>query len=150
MKDDLVDLDYTETKILKTGGKNSPMGLNKLYFLKLEIESIKEEIRNIPTVSSPQISGMPHGSGGVNDRVFSCVMKKEELIERLNRKIERYTEELVRIENIIDRIDDIEIRAIARLRYVQCLKWEDIGERMHMERTTCAKKLNKYIKSMNI
>ena len=125
------------------------MGLNRLFFIKLDIENIKEEINNIPSINSPNSSGMPSGSGTTSDLVLSYVLKKESLIERLNKKIEKYTEELVRIENIIDKIDDVEIRTIARMRYVQCMKWEDIGEKMHMERTTCSKKLNKYIKSMS-
>ena len=100
-------------------------------------------------MSSSQLTGMPHGSG-VSNPVLSYVLKKEELIEKLNQKIAKYTEELVRIEGIIDKIDDEEVRAIARMRFVLCLKWEDIGERVHLERTTCAKKLKKYIKDMDI
>ena len=124
-------------------------GLNKLYYLKIDIENIKKEIDNIPTMSSSQLTGMPHGSG-VSNPVLSYVLKKEELIEKLNQKIAKYTEELVRIEGIIDKIDDEEVRAIARMRFVLCLKWEDIGERVHLERTTCAKKLKKYINNMDI
>ena len=124
-------------------------GLNKLYYLKLDIENIKEEIRNIPTISSPQITGMPHGTD-VSNPIEAYFLKKEKLIEKLNSKIEKYTEELMRIEDIIDTIDDEEVRAIARMRFVQCLKWEEIGEKVHLERTTCAKKLKKYIKSMDI
>lgn len=124
-------------------------GLNKLYYIKIDIENIKKEIENIPTISSPQLTGMPHGSG-ISNPVVSYVIKKEELIERLNQKIAKYTEELARIENIIDSIEDIEIRTIARMRFVLCLSWEEIGERVHLERTTCAKKLKKYINSMDI
>ena len=124
-------------------------GLNKLYYLKIDIENIKKEIDSLPTISSPQLTGMPHGSG-VSNPIVSYVIKKEELTERLNQKIARYTEELVRIETIIDGIEDAEVRAIARMRFVQCMKWEDIGDRVHLERTTCAKKLKEYIKSMDI
>lgn len=124
-------------------------GLNKLYYLKIDIENIKEEIRSIPIISSPQITGMPHGSE-MSSPVESYVFKKEKLEEKLNRKIAKYTEELERIENIIDKIDDAEVRAIARMRLVQGLKWEKIGEKVHQDRTTCAKKLKKYINSMDI
>lgn len=124
-------------------------GLNKLYYLKIDIENIKKEIDNIPTMSSSQLTGMPHGSG-VSNPVLSYVLKKEELTEKLNQKIAKYTEELMRIEGIIDGIDDEEVRAIARMRFVLCLKWEEIGERVHLERTTCAKKLKKYINNMDI
>jgi hypothetical protein len=124
-------------------------GLNKLYYLKLDIENIQKEIDGLPTISSPQLSGMPHGSG-VSNPIVQYVIKKEELTTRLNQKIAKYTEELVRIENIIDRIDDPEVRAIARMRFVQCMKWEEIGDRIHLDRTNCARKLKKYIKNMDI
>jgi hypothetical protein len=124
-------------------------GLNKLYYIKIDIENIKREIESIPTISSPQLTGMPHGSG-ISNPVVSYVIKKEELVERLNQKIAKYTEELARIENIIDSIDDIEIRTIARMRFVLCLSWEEIGERVHLDRTNCARKLKKYIKNMDL
>ena len=124
-------------------------GLNKLYYLKIDIENIKEEIKNLPTISSPQLTGMPHGTEA-NNQIESYYFKKEKLLEKLNVKIEKYTEELLRIEDIISTIDDEEVRAIARMRFVQCMKWEDIGEKVHLERTTCAKKLKKYIKNMDI
>lgn len=124
-------------------------GLNKLYYLKIEIENIKEEIKSIPAMNASQITGMPHGSG-ISSPVLSYVLKKEALVEKLNQLIAKYTDELVRIESIIEKIDDTEVKAIARMRFVQCLKWEEIGEKVHLERTTCAKKLKKYINSMDI
>ena len=124
-------------------------GLNKLYYLKLDIENINDEIKSMPTISSPQIEGMPHGSG-ISDSVFSYISKKEELTERLNAKKAKYMEELARIETIIDRIDDPEVRTIARMRFVQCMKWEQIGDKIHLDRTNCARKLKKYIKNMDI
>ncbi len=124
-------------------------GLNKLYYLKVDIENIKEEIKSLPTISSPQYSDMPHGTD-INNPLEKWLLKKEKLIEKLNQKIEKYTDELLRIENIIDTIEDIEIRTIARMRFIQCMKWEEIGEQMNYERTTCSKKLRKYIDSMDI
>ena len=124
-------------------------GLNKLYWLKIDIDNIKKEIESIPTISSPQLTGMPHGTG-ISNPVVSYVIKKEELIEKLNQKIARYTEELARIECIIDTIDDVEIRTIARMRFVLCLTWEEIGEKVHLDRTNCSRKLKKYINNMDV
>ena len=124
-------------------------GLNKLYYLKIDIENIKDEIKSLPTISSPQMTGMPHGTD-VSNPVEKYFLKKEALIEKLNQKIEKYTEELVRIEGIIDRIDDVEVRAIARMRFIQNMRWEDIGEKVHLERTTCSKKLRKHINCMEL
>lgn len=124
-------------------------GLNKLYYLKIDIENIKEEINTLSTINSPQLTGMPHGSD-ISNPIEKYFLKKEKLMEKLNQKIEKYTDELLRIENIIDTIEDIEIRTIARMRFIQHMKWEDIGEKMYLERTTCSKKLRKYIESMDI
>lgn len=123
--------------------------LNKLYYIKLDIENIKDEIKSLPIISSPQITGMPHGTDISNPTESYC-LKKEKLLEKLNKRIERYTEELIRIEDIIDRIEDLEVRAIARMRYIQNMKWGDIAEKIHLERTTCSKKLRKYLENMDI
>ena len=123
--------------------------LNKLYYIKIEIENIKNEIKNLPIIKSIDYSGMPHGTGASNP-VESYYLKKEKLLEKLNNKIEKYTEELIRIEGIIDKIEDIEVRAIARMRFINNMKWEDIGKELCLERTTCSKKLRKYLETMDI
>ena len=123
-------------------------GMNKLYYLKIDIENIRDEIRSLPTISSPQLTGMPHGTD-ISSPVMSYILKKEALIEKLNNKIEEYTEELIRIEEIIEHIDDPEIRAIARMRFIQNMRWEDIADKIHLERTTCSKKLRKHLESMD-
>ena len=124
-------------------------GLNKLYYLKLDIKDLQEEIKSIPDVSGMNYSGMPH-STNVSDPTFNLVQKKEKLIERLNKKIEKYLDELMRIEDIIDRIEDIEVRTMARMRFVKNMKWEDIGEEVHLDRTVCSKKVRKYLQGMEL
>lgn len=118
-------------------------GLNKLYYIKREIEDLKEEIKNIPEISGIDMSGMPH-SNTVSDPIYNLILKKEKLVIRLNKKIEKYLDELIRIENIIDGIDDIEVRTIARMRFVLNKKWVDIGEEVHLDRTACYRRLKKY------
>jgi hypothetical protein len=123
-------------------------GLNKLYYIKRDIESIKEELNNIPEISGIDMSGMPH-STAVSDPVYQLYLKREKLFKRLNIKIERYFDELERIENIIDSIEDVEIRTMARMRFVLNMKWEDIGDKVGYDRTVCSKKVRKYIDKMN-
>lgn len=124
-------------------------GLNKLYYLKIDIENIKDEIKSLPIIPAPSMAGMPHGTD-ISSPIMSYVLKKEALIEKLNNKIAKYTEELIRIEDIIDKIEDVEIKAIARMRYIQCMKWEDIGDKIHLDRTNCARKLKKYMQNADI
>lgn len=119
-------------------------GLNKLYYLKLEIENIKEEIKGIAEISSTEITDMPKGTGNSNP-TEQCFLKKEKLLERLNFKLEKFIEERENIENKLETIEDAEVRLIARYRFIENLKWEDIGRKMHNDRSVCYRKLKKYL-----
>lgn len=119
-------------------------GLNKLYYLKLEIENIKEEIKELAEISSAEISDMPKGTGTSNP-TEQYFLKKEKLLERLNYKLEKYIEERENIENKLETIEDAEVRLIARYRFIENLKWEDIGRKMHNDRSVCYRKLKKYL-----
>lgn len=124
-------------------------GMNKLYYLKIDIENIKDEIKSLPIISSPSMSGMPHGTD-ISSPIESYCLKKEKLLEKLNQKIEKYTEELIRIEEIIDKIGDIELRTMARMRFIKNMTWEDIGKEVGYDRTVCSRKVRKYIEGMDI
>lgn len=120
-------------------GKN-----NKLYYLKLEINEIKDEIKNLAEISSPAMTGMPHGNA-ISDPVSQYYLKKQRLIEELNNKLEYYVEELSRTENIIDDIEDEETRLIARLRLINNMSWKEISRKVHLDRSVCYKKIKKYL-----
>lgn len=124
-------------------------GLNKLYYLKIEIDELRDEIDNIPEISSSQMTGMPH-SNSISDPVWQLQLKKQRLVERLNKKMSKYIDELERVEDIIDKIDDVEVRAIARMRFVKNLIWDEIGKEMDYDRTVCYKKLKNYLNSKKI
>lgn len=118
-------------------------GLNKLYYIKKDIESIKEDIKNIPEISGIDMSGMPH-SNAVGDPVYNLFLKREKLVKKLYKKIEQYLDELIRLEDILDGIDDVEVRTIARMRFIQHKTWEKIGDELNYDRTTCSKKVRDY------
>ena len=121
-------------------------GLNKLYYLKLEIENLKEEIKGLAEISSSEITGMPHGSGASNP-TEQYFLKKDKLLKRLNSKIEKYIDERENIENKIECIEDEEVRVIARYRFIDNLIWEEIGRKMCSDRSVCYRKLKKYLDS---
>lgn len=138
-------------------------GMNKVYYLKIEIEKLqkeikdlREEIKLISGANAINYSGMPH-STGVSDPTYNLALKREKLIDKLNQKIEKLVDkvdklvdEIERIENIIEQIDDIEIRTIARMRFIENMKWEDIGEAVHLDRSVCSKKVRKYLQGMEL
>lgn len=118
--------------------------INKLYYLKLEINEIKNEIKHLTEISSPTMTGMPH-SNTISDPVSQYFMKKQKLVEKLNDKLDYYVEELSRTENIIDSIEDAETRLIARLRLVNNMSWKEIARKVHLDRSVCYRKIKKYL-----
>ena len=124
-------------------------GMNKVYYLKLEIRDLEEELKTIASVSAMNYSGMPH-STGVSDTTYNLALKGEKIFEKLVRKKIKLLEEIDRIESIIEQIEDDEIRAMARMRFIKNMKWEDIGEKVHLDRTVCSKKVRKYLQGMEL
>ena len=117
---------------------------NKLYYLKIEIEDLKKEIENLTVLSSSKVSDMPKGSGISNPRE-QYLIKKQRLIEKLNKNLEKYIDELTELEEFISNIEDEEIRLIARYRFINNLKWERIGMKMNYDKSVCYRKLKKYL-----
>lgn len=117
---------------------------NKLYYLKIEIEDLKKEIENLTVLSSSKVSDMPKGSGTSNP-TEQYLIKKQRLIEKLNKNLEKYIDELTEIEVFISNIEDEEIRLIARYRFINNLTWERIGMKMNYDKSVCYRKLKKYL-----
>ena len=119
--------------------------LNKLYWIKKEIEQIEEQLKELTVLSAVSFSGMPSGN-----TVSSPVEKFNERLDNLKRKLAiKHAESLAeteRLERYIETIDDVEIRVLARARFIECKSWQKIGDENYMDRTTAYKKLNKYIK----
>ncbi len=119
--------------------------LNKVYWLKKEINQIADQIKELTVYSGSAFSGMPSESNGNSSPIERYVMKKEKLVERLNKLTAELVAEVQRIEEYIESIDDAEIRVIARKRFIENKDWQDIGAEMYMDRTTVSRKMNKYL-----
>ena len=119
--------------------------LNKLYWIKKEIEQIEERMKELTVLSAISFSGMPSGNA-----VSSPVERFNEKLDKLKRKLAiKHAESLAeeeKIERYIETIEDVEIRVLARARFIECKSWQQIGDENYMDRTTAYKKLNKYIK----
>lgn len=102
------------------------MNLNKTYYLKLEIEQIRDQIESLSPITEE-------------------TSKKDKLIFLLNRKLNKYCDELLKVNAYIEQIEDTQTRVIARYRFIENKSWAEISEKMYMDRTTCSKKLQRYI-----
>lgn len=104
--------------------------LYRLFYLPKAIAQKDREIQRIwerLTSMSPNLSGMPHGSGAhdkVGDGVVELVTKKEEL-EAQKREFEQ---EERAINDWIDSVEDLQINLILTLRFREKMSWNQIAD----------------------
>lgn len=121
--------------------------LKQLFFLKKEIEKIKEEIESLgcQTLSIPIWDGMPKGKGGTSDKVGQVATETAYLKDQLERKLQESYIQRNRIEKFLDSIDDREIRLIFRLRHVNCMNWRAIGKELGYDHSVVFRKHKNYL-----
>ena len=123
--------------------------LNKLYWLKKEIEQLEMQIKELTILSAMAMSGMPSGNS-VSSPVEKFYERLEKLRSKLQAKLNEYITEKEYIEEYIENIEDAEIRVIARLRFIDNMDFQTIGNEMFMDRTTAYRKLKKYFERNEI
>ena len=118
--------------------------LNRLYWLKQEIKQIENQIKELTVLSATAMSGMP-SSKKASSPVERFVMRMESLKEKLAQKYEELSAETERIEEYIEGIEDVEVRLIARKRFIEHKEYQVIGDEMFIDRTTAYRKLKRYV-----
>ena len=121
--------------------------LSKYYHLKLEIQDLEDSIKEFGYgIKSPQFDKIQVGSSHVNKSIQEKIMElQSRLIDKRLTALEQY----LKIETYIEEIEDIEIRNIARCRFLKLMNWEEIGNKLYQDRTTVSKKLRRYLKKNN-
>ena len=118
--------------------------LNKIYWLKKEVKQIEEQIAELTYYTGASFTGAPSGSNNTSP-VEMFVLKEERLLDKLEKTKAKLIEEVQRVEEYIEGIDDAEIRVIARKRFIENKDWQVIGDEMYMDRTTVSRKMKKYL-----
>lgn len=118
--------------------------LNKLYWIKKEIEQIENQIKELTVLSAVSMDGVS-GGHNVSSPVERFYIRLEKLKSRLADKHAESLEEQEWLENFIETIEDAEVRVFARSRYIENKSYQQIGDDNYVDRTTVAKKLRKYI-----
>lgn len=129
--------------------------LNKIFYLDKEIKKIKNRIEELTELSASNPENEIGGSGEMSDSVSKFVMKKLELVELLNETLEKRIDEEIKLRKFINKIEDIEIRQIIELRFIDKMTWDDIASELspedkYVHRTTFIKKFNKFIQNSHI
>lgn len=123
--------------------------LNQIHYINIELKRLEEEklrLENMSLVKSQQITGLPGGGGGSHDKIADYVSELADVKTMIEIKIKELFVVRKKVERYIDTIDDAETRLIVRLRAINNMRWEDIGDELGMDRRTASRKYYNFLK----
>lgn len=121
--------------------------LSKFFWLQKEIKDLEERIATLDS----GLSAIKYNSLSVSGskKVESIQEKIVELKESWMEKRISALEEYIKMEKFILSVQDDEIRLILRYRFMDLMKWEEIGNKLGYDRTSVAKKIRNFLKTSN-
>lgn len=124
--------------------------LSKYYLISKDIKNIEMKIQelNETILSSSKITGMPH-SNDVSNPTERIVLLIEKYKSKLEKKKLDAIERLLKIENYLLTIQDIETKQIFNKRYIELKPWIVIAREMHMSERTVYRKHKNQLKDNN-
>lgn len=82
------------------------------------------------TKVTPTYTGMPHGDSG-EDRMQDAVERLSEVEDELNDKIDRLVDLRREVDAAISTIGDTRLETVLRYRYIDCMTFEQMADKMH-------------------
>lgn len=113
--------------------------------IKAEIALIKSRYNDLLSLSAVQQSGMP-ASGKVGKPTEEAALKLEELKKRYQKGLVNLLTQEKEILDFIEGIEDAELAAYVRAKYIEGKNEKEIYKMFRYERTTLPKRLRRYLK----
>ena len=124
--------------------------LKQLRLIDKEINQMLNELERIrySLMRSPQLKqvSVQESKVGLKDDVY---IKMIEYNDKINQKVDELIDTKKKVFDIIERIKDHEQRLILKMRYVDCEKWEDIEQELHVSKNTMHRIHRKALKEFN-
>ncbi|MEA4831584.1 hypothetical protein SDC9_109055 [bioreactor metagenome] len=111
--------------------------LRQAYRLNDLIQSDLEEIEQLKalstSISSPNLSGMPHSASRPTEAPFAkCIAKIIDLEAIINVEIDRFVDLKKEVRETINTVQSPNERLVLKLRYIEFLKWEVVASKMDL------------------
>ena len=103
--------------------------LSKLCWLNREIEEDKRKLAELEVAAvstTAKITGLPHVTGA-HDKIGNMTILIAEQRDMIELKVKQSVIEYNRLTRYINGIDDVQMRMILSLRYVNCLNWQQVA-----------------------
>lgn len=96
--------------------------------------------------SSPNLSGMPGGSGDGNSKTERQIIQKEELKSEIKDMTQRECEERTELERLVKEMQDPDEQTVIEMRYFDNVKWRPICDTLYSSNPDYIDKVDKYMK----
>lgn len=120
----------------------------EIYYIKAEIKSLQKELqqheesrRYYKTVI---LTDMPKGRGQNKNSTDEYLIKEQNLKDMLRYSLNMLQNELIRFEEFLKNIKNAEMRTILRLRCINNMGWQEIGDEIGVDRTTASRMFRKF------
>ena len=122
--------------------------LSKYYYLKQEIKQIEDKIKEIDsTFMRASLINCEKFERKLSNPQEKRMMLIEKYEQKLEIAINKSIEELIKIEEFINSIEDPENRMIFRYRYIELKSWNEISSLIHISRSAIFERHNKILKT---
>ncbi len=102
--------------------------------IKSKQQEIEEMRENAKGTSASVLSGMPKGSGYVNSRMEAIITDYVAREQELQVELMELTLKKQKIYKLIDQVSHAKARKVLRLRYVDCMQWEEVASRVDCQK----------------
>lgn len=96
--------------------------------------------------SSPDLSGMPRGSGNGNSKTERQIIQKEELKSEIKDMTRREYKERTELERLVKEMQDPDEQTVIEMRYFDNVKWRPICDALYSSNPDYIDKVDKYMK----
>lgn len=120
----------------------------EIYYINTEIKALQLELaqheENRRYYKTVILSDMSKGKGEHINPTDEWLIKEQELKDMLRYSLNVLQNKLLKFEQFLAGIEDTETRLILRLRCINNMSWQEIGENIGMDRRTASRKFNKF------
>ena len=109
--------------------------LQELKYYKIAYEVAKGKHKRLSEQAcnlSQQLKEIPVKTGSHKNYIEWQLIELSEAYDYMLKAKKEYDEKLANVVNIVNQINDKRLKLILELRYIDCLEWQDIAERMNL------------------
>lgn len=120
----------------------------EIYYINVEIKSIRLELdehkENRKYYRTVILTDSTKARGEHTNPTDKWLIKEQQLTDMLRYSLDQLQQKTIEFEKFLKAVEDAETRVILRLRCINNMSWEEIGDNLGMDRRTASRKFNRF------